>query len=176
MLLPMTRRHISHGDIGMRSQRPASIRLLTPELLTSCGFVWCELTWYLSSCSLGDPSVLKVDIGFCGPNEVGRCTGLLRQCGIGGCGGGGSLKESGPVAVGAGSWLSGTVWVYCTHERRVIVRLRREWLCERVTGIRGGSGVTVRGTVWPTSCGCLRLGVVYTIGVVGGLGGLVMRF
>lgn len=178
MLLPVTGRNVSHRDISVRPQRPAPIRLLAPELLPGGWLVWCELTWYLSACSLGNHPVLKVDIGFCGSDEVVWRAGGLRQGSICGCCGGGGLKERGPVAVGArgiGCWLSGGVWVCCREERRIIVRVGYEWLCESVTGIGGGSSAIVRGTVWPTSCGCLRLGVVCTVGVVGGLWGLAMR-
>lgn len=63
------------------------------------------------------------------------------------------------------------IWVRrvcCVHERSVIVRVRHLWLCELGVGeigVRRWGGV-VRGTVRPTRCGSLRLGVVGALGIV----------
>lgn len=169
----MTWRNLTHHLFGVRSQSPASICFLAPELLACGWLVGCKLGRHVRSSALGNQVILKHNIGSGRSDEVGWCAGLLREGGVSGSCGCRCLKKSPPIAICASrigrlSCCVWVLWICCIHETDVIVRACNLRLCALNVGVAvvGGWGCVVRRIVGPTRCGSLRLGVVGAIGVV----------
>lgn len=77
MLLPMSRCNLAHRHLRMRSQRPAPVRLLAPELLARGRLVGSQLTRHHRPRVLRNDMVLEGDVRFRRSHEVGWCAGLL---------------------------------------------------------------------------------------------------